>query len=255
MLYAIEWIRESCQRIAGFIERFISNVTLASIGAALTGGWLILLLCVLAGLALCFYGFKCHKLVSGLLGGVELGYIGWLVGAATGSTFITVPILYALVLSIMGFFILYMVYQINVLLVGFLFLHALCTGVLGLSSEHALWAASLGAVVNCILYVRSPKIMSALAGAALLGVIARQLFGDAMGAATCLAAAAGGVVVQFIAKRRYDARLAREEEEQLVKYPYGPGIRDKQKAARQAERSARAQAAGGVSTKEQGVKG
>ena len=222
MLFALDWIERTWNTVTGAIRSVVEGVTLASATAAITGSLFILIPCALLALVLCGYGFRRHKLVSGIVGGVLLGVLGWHIGSSINPEQISVSVVYMLLFGVPGFFVLYLLYPVTVFAGSFLLSYAALSPLEGALAGNAVWIALALAVGCCILYVKFKLVMSALSGALVLGLMAAALSPIA-GVAAAAAFLGGGIPLQLYFRRRYYDRLDREYREQCKKYPYGPG--------------------------------
>lgn len=223
MLFALDWMKNVWDGMVSWLLGLTNDISTASISSVLTSHWLLLIGCLLAGLALCFGGFRCHKLVLGLTGGVLGGLFGWQLGCMISGRASSTPVVYATFFVISGFFVAYLLYFGIVFSGGWL----LFAAILPLFSEalhsHKLWIAAVLAVAYSAIYIKYKLVMSAVSGALVLGILAFSL-SPAAGAVIACACIPGGICVQRILKRKYDERKVRERQEELEKYPYGPGI-------------------------------
>ena len=231
MLFALEWIQNTYQSVTDAMQRFIGGVTFSAIEQALTAQLWVLIPAAVMGLALCLYGFKLHKLVSGLAGGALLGWLGWYLGLIMNPELITVPILYTFILAIAGFSLTYIVYVLNVFTASFLVAWASCAAFPGLPAGYRLPIAIVFAVVYCVLYVRRKEAMTPLTGAMLMGFITAGLWSALIGAAVCSVFTAAGILMQAVLKQRSDDKKSAMAAEEKEKYPFGPGERDRMRAA------------------------
>ena len=223
MLFALDWIKRTWDSMVSWILALTEGLNLASLSAALTGHVLVLAGCCLGGLVLCAAGFRYHKLVIGLTCGVLAGIFGWYAGRAVNAGLLTVPAVYAAMLSVTGFFACYLLYFLAVFAGGwFLFLAGLASWAGALRVGH-LWIAALLAAGYTALYIKYKPALSAVTGALLLGLLAVSR-SPALGALTACACAAGGIPLQRRLKARDDARRSRDAQAQREKYPYGPGL-------------------------------
>lgn len=232
MLIALAWIKEKLTLFYMFILAVLEGTSLNAITATLKSSLASMICFTLLALLLCYLGFRVHKLVSGLVSSVMLGYIGWLLGAMIGPAYLSIQVLVALLLSLLGFFFLYLFYPVNVLLASFLLTYALCALVLTpfLPAGLMLAVALVFAVLYCILYVRHQKIMTSLTGAILLFLSLPDVFSLPFKAGIALAVVASGIWVQTILMRNAAARQQLEAEAYRVKYIDHPASRKVQLA-------------------------
>ena len=211
MLFAIEWIRTQLEIIYDYLSQFFHALTLDAVGSFLTQPFILLVLYIVAGLALVFVGFRCHKLVSCLAGSAVLGFIGWHVGAAINVEFVTVAILWAFLLAGAGLFIFYYMYAINVFIGTSLVAFVLIRQLFPASMLATLISAGLVAAIYCVFLLRHPAIRTPIGGGALLGLIAWHFFGGIVAGCVWAVCIVCGILLQRKAYARFEEkkRLAR----------------------------------------------
>ncbi len=223
MLFALDWMKASWDRVISQVLGLAEGLSIASIASALTDGWPVLIGCLLVSLALCGSGFRYHKLVIGATCSVLLAVLGWHIGRGIDTQHITVPALYALFLAIAGYFVFYILYSLAVFSGGWFFFLAATAPFAARLLDHRLWIAALLAAAYSVIYARYTLVMSSVTGALVMGLLAWSL-SPGLGAFIFCAGGAGGIFLQRRLKREYDAKRVREAQEQLEKYPYGPGL-------------------------------
>lgn len=206
MLYAIEWIRQLLLAAYQFVVGFLEALTLPSIGAFLTRWPAMLVLYLLAGLALVLVGFRCHKLVSGLVGGAVMGYFGWQTAAAINSSYISSSILLALIFGAVGLFLFYMLFVINMGLGTFFVCFALVRWVFYANLVAAAIAGAVATMVYCILLIGRPIIRTPIAGGALLALVCFHYFGPVVVVGVFALSTALGIVLQFHLHKRHEIK-------------------------------------------------
>lgn len=222
MLFSLAWMKATWNSILSWILGLTNGICFASIASALTCHWLILTGYLLAGLALCISGFRCHKLVSGLICGMLLGYLGWYLGRGVNGESVSVPAIYAVLLAVTGFFTGYLLYFLAVFSGGWFFFLAVLAPLSGLLQGHSLWIAAVLAAVYSGFYTKYKLVMSAVTGALGLGLLAGSI-SPVLGVVTICVCAPGGICLQLQLRKREDEKRARDALEQREKYPYGPG--------------------------------
>ncbi len=222
MLISQDWMKATWSSILSWILNLTDGICAASIAAALTCHGLVLIGCLLAGLALCCFGFRYHKLVLGMICGVLLGWLGWHIGCGVNTENISVPAIYAVLLAMTGFFTFYLLYFLAVFTGGWFFFLAVLAPLSRILQGNELWIAALLAAVYSAFYIKYKLAVSAVTGALVLGLLAYALT-PLFGAVTACACTAGGICLQLELRKRYEAKRTAEAREQLEKYPYGPG--------------------------------
>lgn len=207
MLYAIEWIQVQLTAFYDFVLGFLGGLTLESIGSFLTRSPVLLVIYILAGLALVLVGFRLHKLVSSLAGGAVMGYLGWQVGAAINSSLISASVLWALIFAVIGLFLFYFLFVINVGIGAFLVSFAAVRQLLAVSTEAAALVGVVFTAIYCILLLRRHFIRTSVAGGTLLGLIALHYFGYIAALGVLAACIAGGTVLQNFLRKRYEREV------------------------------------------------
>lgn len=221
MLFALEWMKNIWGIMVSAIRTFTEELDLFSVSAGISGFWPVLIFCLAVGLTLCFLGFRYHKFVNGIVGGMLLGCLGWYIGQTINARQMSISAVYAIILAITGFFVFYLCYFLNVFVgSGFLFLAVLAGAEL---REYGFLLAVVLAVIYCVLYIKYKLAMTAVTGAALLGlaVFNRSPFTAAVLFCVCIAS---GIYVQRMLRRRCEKQRAFSMQAQLEKYPYGPGL-------------------------------
>lgn len=223
MLISLNWIQRTWDSIIAWILSLANGISVPSISCAMTAFWPVLILCLAAGLALCFVGFRYHKLVLGLMCGLLFGFLGWQLGGSINGESVSVPVMYALFFFIPGFFLSYLLYFLPIFSGGWLFFLGVMAPCVPALHGHQMWIAAVLAVGYSILYIKFKLVMSAVTGALVLGLLAYAL-APAVGAVVVCACIAGGIVCQFYLRRRQITKREQAIREDREKYPYGPGI-------------------------------
>lgn len=223
MLFALDWMKEMWNAIAAAVQAFTENLNLLSISAAMNAFWPVLATWLIAGTVLCMSGFRYHKIVHGIAGGILLGTLGWHIGRMTNGTQIAVSVIYAVILMIAGFFIFYLCFFINILAGSYFLFTALMASFKVPLKGTAFWLAALAAIIYCAIYIKYKLAMTAVTGASILGLV---FFGNSplisfIVFCGCIPA---GIYLQTILCRRYEKQRIRTMQEQVEKYPYGPGL-------------------------------
>lgn len=221
MLFALDWMQRTWDKIVSAISLFAQGLTIPGIAQWMTSTWLILIACLIGGIVLCTYGFRRHKLISGIAAAALFAYWGWLFGGVMNPEQTTTWILYAVLFAIAGFVLGYMFYYLNVF-AGSWFLFIAIFELFGLSVGYRFWFGLLGAVVFTMLYVRYTPVMTAISGAIVLGIMSVKI--HVLASLVTVILIAGGIILQLFLERRHNLLLDREMQEQIEKYPYGPGL-------------------------------
>lgn len=212
MLYAIEWIRGQLTTIYNSVLELSETLNLESIASFLTQSPMLLVLYILAGLVLVLAGFRFHRLLSGLIGGVVMGYLGWQIGAAINPDLISSSMLCMLISAVIGQFLFYFLYVVNVGLGAF----AVCFATARqLSTAGIETGAILGAVfmvLYCILLIRRHMLRTAIEGGSLIGFIVLHYFGYYAALGAFVICVVSGTIRQSVFRKRYEEnrQLARE---------------------------------------------
>lgn len=223
MLFALDWMKRTWNAMVSAVQTLTEGLDLFTFSAAIRDVRLVLIVCLAAGILLCFLGFRCHKLVHGIAGGILLGAFGWHIGQVINAGQISISAVYAVVLAIVGFFLLYLCYFLNVFVGGcFLFLAALAP-FRAVLQGYVLLTAALPAVIYCVLYIKYKLAMTAVTGAVVLG-LAFFISSPAVSVVILCVFTAAGIYVQRILRRRYENQKVVSMQEQIEKYPYGPGL-------------------------------
>lgn len=222
MLFALDWIWNALETIRLEVVRLVEGTTFTSISVAMTGFWPVLVFCALMSAWLWGYGFQKHKMISAIIGALLMGSIGWRIGMISNEAYLSTSIVYALLLGMAGYVAFYILYHISLLVGGFLFFYAAC-GMLPKLTPYAVWIALGLTIVYIILFVVFKLVMSVVTGSVLLGMMF-YLISPIVAVMVTIVLIASGTPLQFYLRRRYRDRLNREYQEQLTKYPYGPGL-------------------------------
>lgn len=223
MLFALDWMKKTWDAMVSAICTLTEGLDLFTVSAAISSLWPVLAACLTAGLLLCFLGFRYHKFVHGITGGILLGALGWHIGQVINAGQLSIAAVYAVMLAIVGFFTWYLCYFLNVFIGGcFLFLAVLAPFRAGLQ-EYALLIAILLSVIYCAFYIKYKMAMTAVTGAIVLGM-AMLNSSPAVSAIIVCGCIASGIYVQLVLRRRYEKQKIISMQEQLEKYPYGPGL-------------------------------
>jgi|GEM_PF-4759024 len=234
MLIALEWIRARLRELSAALLDLLERVTLPAVRGFLASPWYHLLAAAAAALLLCFLGYFCFRLVCGAAGGTFFGLLGWFLGGLIGRGYLSIRIILALWLGILGFFLLYVVYQLGLLAGGFLLAWAACRALWPALPAGGAAAAALGAAaVWCVLFVRHKMVLSCLTGAVLLALL---LPGAA--AAAALAVLAAGLALQARLVHRSKTNRLKTQEEYRKKYIDCPSSKQSQLALLKQDRSA-----------------
>lgn len=223
MLFALDWIQRTWNAAAAAVHAFTSALSLPAVSGAMTGFWPVLVACLLAGAVMCFYGFRYHKLIIGLVGAILMGVLGWYIGMWINRDQVAVAAIYAVLLALAGFFILYLCYFFGILAGSYFLFTAVLVSCQGVFQRYSGLVAFLLAVLYCGFYIKYKLAMTALTGAVILSLLVFSLSPAAAGALLCVFTA-GGIYVQILLRRRYERLRIRLRQEELEKYPYGPGL-------------------------------
>jgi len=223
MLISLDWMKATWNSILSWILNLTEGISTGSIAAALTCHPVVLTGSLLAGLALCAFGFRCHKQVLGMICGALLGWLGWQIGCGVSTENISIPAIYGALLAVTGFFTFYLLYFLAVFAGGWFFFLAVLAPLSGALQGNALWIAALLAALYSGFYSKYKLVMSAATGALVLGLLAYALT-PLFGGVTACACTGGGICFQLWLRKRYEAKRTAEAREQLEKYPYGPGL-------------------------------
>lgn len=223
MLISHEWMKSAWNSIVSWILSLTEGICFASIASALTRHWLVLSGCLMAGLVLCIFGFRFHKVILGLVSSMLLGYLGWHIGCGINTDSISVPAIYAALLAVAGFFTCYLLYFLPVFSGGWSFFLAALAPLIGLLQGHRLWIAAILAAVYSAFYIKYKLAMSAVTGALGLGLLVCSV-SPGLGAVTACACSVGGICLQLKLRKQYEIKRRSEAQKQIEKYPYGPGL-------------------------------
>lgn len=223
MLFALEWIRNVRSDLFDTIEAVIRDTSLESLSRLLTMNWMVVVLVMLIGLGLCFWGFRIHRYCHGLASAVLLGVLGWALGHVIPGSHPASPAVFAVLFFFVGFFVFSLGYFANVFVCDFLLMLALFPETREIMGNHFLWLAFFPALVACIFYVKYKLVCSALFGAVVLSLLFYRL-SPWLSLSLLVAFSIGGIVVQLILKRIYDLKRLEIMREQIELYPYGPGL-------------------------------
>ena len=223
MLFALAWMKRVWQSFMALIFGLADRITVPLISDTMTGFWLTALFCIVSGLVLCTQGFHYHKLIHGLTGSVVLGCLGWYAGVQVSPDQLSTRVVYALVAVIAGFFTLYLMYFLNLLIGGWYFFLALLAPFGGVIHGFRYWIAILLAVAYCWLYVKHKMVMSGVTGAIVLALAAWNL-SPVLSAVVLIAGSVGGNMIQRVLYERWRQKKLKEAQEEVEKYPYGPGL-------------------------------
>lgn len=223
MLFALEWMKNTWAAMVSAIHSFTEGLELFSVSAAICSFLPVLLICLVAGIIWCFLGFRFHKFVHGIIGGILLGALGWNIGRVIKAEQVSIAAVYAAMLAIAGFFVLYMFYFLNVFGGSFFFFLAALATFEIVFQEYVFLIAAILALIYCILYVKYEMVMTAVTGAILLSLVVLNISPVISGILGCGCTAAG-IWIQTVLRHRYEARETQLMQEQLEKYPYGPGL-------------------------------
>lgn len=212
MLFAIEWIRAQITAIFNFVYGLLEALTLESIGSFLVRSPVFLVLYILAGLVLTLAGFRVHKLFSGLVGGTVMGCFGWQAGAAINPHFISCRILWMLFFAIIGLFLFYFLFVINVSIGAFLVYFAGVCQLFAVGMKEGAISGAAFVLIFCILLVGRHCIRTSIAGGTLLGLITLHYFGYIAALGVFTACIAGGTALQSFLRKRYDEATRKAEE-------------------------------------------
>ena len=223
MIFALDWIQSVIDSFSIAISKLIAGLSYSSISSLFYLNDFILIFVIIAGLLLCFYGFKSHKLVNGVIGASILGFIGWNIGHVINNAVPSVSAIYTISLCIIGFFCIYLCYFVNVLLGAWLFATATLFPIQNILGGHVIWLSFLPAIIFCVFYIKFKLQMTAVSGAIILGLLVYP-YSPALGMITALVCGILGIIVQLRLRKLHEIKLAKELEEQIAKYPYGPGL-------------------------------
>lgn len=223
MLFALDWIKRTWDAIVSAIQTFTEGLDMFTVSAAISGFWPVLAVCLVVGLILCLLGFRYHKFVHGILGGIFLGGLGWHIGQIINASQVSVSAIYAAILALAGFFVLYLCYFLSVFIGGSLLFLAVPAPLREALQGYAPLIAALLAVIYCTLYIEYKLSMTAVTGAVILGLLAFNS-SPAIAAVIFSACTPAGIYVQIILRGRYERQKELSMKEQLEKYPYGPGL-------------------------------
>lgn len=222
MLFALDWFKRTLGSIVSAIRALTDGLDLFLISSALREFWLVAVASAIAGVVLCFLGFRYHKVVHGLIGSALFGRLGWHIAQMLGSTQITALVVYATLFAIVGFFVMYICYFLNVFAGSYLLLLALFAPVSSLFKGYTLAAFLLG-IICCVLYVKYKLDATALSGAMILSLM---FFGISPALSLIILGSLtfAGIYVQGIVRCRYEDLMKISMQKQIEKYPYGPGL-------------------------------
>ena len=223
MLFALDWMKRTWSSIISAILSFTDGLNLFSVSAALRAFWLIAAAVIIAGAVLCFLGFRFHKLVHGFIGAALLGALGWYIGTLVNRTQITVWAVWAVTFTIVGFFVIYLCYFLNVLAGGYLLFLAILAPLKNLLNGYIIFIALVLAVIYCAFYIKYKLAMTAVTGAILLGLVFYGI-SPIISLIITVVFAAAGIYAQITFRRKYEAQMRKSMQEQIKKYPYGPGL-------------------------------
>ena len=222
MLFALDWMKSTWDRILSWILGLTNGICIASIASVLTCHYLVLVGCLLAGVVLCISGFRYHKQVFGLICSALFGCLGWYIGRGIHGEHVSVSVIYAALLAVTGFFTGYLLYFSAVFSGGWFFFLSVLAPLSGILQGHLLWVAAILAAAYSAFYIKYKLAMSAVTGALGLGLLVFPI-SPALGVVTAGACTAGGICLQRKLWMRYEAKRIRAAQEQTEKYPYGPG--------------------------------
>lgn len=223
MLFALDWMKRTWAMMLSAIRTLTEGLDLFSVSEAIREYDQVVIVCSIAGIIFCFLGFRYHKFVHGLIGGILLGALGWHLGQGINAEQISVSAVYTVVLAIVGFFVLYMCYFLNVFVGGcFLFLAVLAPCRLALQNYIFLLAV-LSATIYCVIYIKYKMVMTAVTGAVMLGLVFFYS-SPVISAVIAFGCTAAGIYAQLVLQHRYEEKKRLSMQEQLEKYPYGPGL-------------------------------
>lgn len=207
MLFAIEWIRQ--QLVAGYLAtvRFLEALTIESVNHVLSEFPLIPLLLGLVAVLLIFIGFRSHKILSGFLGAVSMGFWGWQIATSIKDSFLSVHILLTLLFSVIGFFIFYVLFAIiaglGMFYLSFMLLRIFfTTGIL-----QPVILAGIITVVYLIPLITRHTIRTPIEGGALLSLILLRFIGPVPAILLFAISVASGITLQIYLKKSYDQKL------------------------------------------------
>lgn len=223
MIFALDWIKEQLVNIKNAVDWVFSGLTLNEISYTLTSSVLLIILCTAGAILLCVYGFRLHKLVSGLAGAGYMSLFGYYIGARANPEYWSMHILYGVIFALIGFAVFYGLYQLNVFAGAVFLFYALCMQLGGFFAEQALWITLVSALVYCILFVSDQLVMSSVTGALILALMVWKLHPPAS-LLTGIAALLSGIPLQLMLRQRYFDYLNSEAAIDKEKYPYGPGL-------------------------------
>ena len=223
MLFALDWIDQLRDGLFSALVSLIEALNFEGLSYMLTSHTLVTLISLIMGAVLCFAGFRYHKLVHAFMGAALLGSFGWFLGMAANSETVVIAAVYTTMMMIIGFFFIYVCYFLNVYGMAFVFLVALGAPFRGAFYGMSIWFACILAFAISAIYSKYKLVMSAIFGGCMLGLT----FYKASPASAIIITGgciAMGIVVQLKLQKRYELRKQQALEEEVKKYPYGPGI-------------------------------
>ena len=223
MLFALDWVDLVRDGIASFLVSVFNALNFSALSTMLTANWFWSTLSILLAFTLCYYGFRFHRTVHAVFGAMILGTFGWYLGIAANPNTAAIAWVYAVMSVMIGFFGIYIGYFINVFTMGFLFSIALSAPFRSAFLGTSIFFSLILAFIGCIIYAKFKPVMTAVYGGITIAVIFYRV-DPILSLIIGVFCMITGILFQHKMVKIYQKHLQKELEEQVKKYPYGPGI-------------------------------